>query len=111
VKDFSLRDEYTLADYGLFSSNGLDDFLQPLQVFRLCGSLISWDSPVLIGLTDLTIHPTYLASEWPNLSDIAAVLAACPELRSLALIGIALSEDLETQVGPTSLSKLEALDL
>jgi hypothetical protein len=92
--------------YVLFDSSG------PLRTFNLCGPVVpTWQTFRFSGLTELKLIPRISESFTTTPTQVAHVLSACPELRSLALIRMKLGTTPGASIQPAFLPKLEALDL
>ncbi|KAG8693737.1 hypothetical protein FRC08_008934, partial [Ceratobasidium sp. 394] len=96
----------------LVTSGDLDGLLQPLEVLGILGFYMPLEAPVYHGLTVLRLAPFGLGrpTPCPTLLQLSSVLAACPELCTLALMSCDFDTGLEA-VEPVSLPKLRVLDL
>ncbi|KAG8772250.1 hypothetical protein FRC12_003183 [Ceratobasidium sp. 428] len=91
--------------------NKLDTFLQSLQVIGIRGFFIPLATPAYYGLTVLKVMPCEFRWSHPRLVELRNALAACPRLRSLALIECRFEFDSQSPVEPVLLPDLEILDL
>ncbi|KAG8727585.1 hypothetical protein FRC12_022391, partial [Ceratobasidium sp. 428] len=91
--------------------NKLDTFLQSLQVIGIRGFFIPLVTPAYYGLTVLKVMPCDFGWSHPRLVELRDALAACPRLRSLALIECRFEVDSQSPIEPVLLPDLEVLDL
>ncbi|QRW03331.1 isoamyl alcohol oxidase [Ceratobasidium sp. AG-Ba] len=121
VKELSLpvHNEFGWNHHGwhLLSTIPLDQgyvnpFLAPLRTLRLEYFFFHWDSAAYRGLAHLEI--SHLPSECsPTLKQMADILAASPELRTLKLRGVDIitGHDNVSSFSPITLSKVEVLSV
>ncbi|KAF8609358.1 hypothetical protein BDV93DRAFT_518189 [Ceratobasidium sp. AG-I] len=115
VFDLRLHDTESYAlleiddERSLFPTGPLDPFLLSLQSLSLHGPVLEYSSPAFRGLTDLMIIPKDFFELM--LEGIWTILVSCPELRSLALINVSLTDEGDWPVDAANLPNLEILDL
>ncbi|KAG8739830.1 hypothetical protein FRC12_016182 [Ceratobasidium sp. 428] len=96
-----------------FFAGDLNAFFQSLQVIGMRGFFIPFTAPAYRDLTVLKIMPYVFELSQPStLVELRNALAACPKLRSLALIECHFVEiDSQMPIEPVFLPDLEVLDL
>ncbi|KAG8728487.1 hypothetical protein FRC12_021697 [Ceratobasidium sp. 428] len=95
-----------------FFTGELNAFFQSLQVIGMRGFFIPFTTPAYHDLTVLKIMPFLFELSQPStLVEIRNALAACPKLRSLAIIECYFEIDSEVSIEPALLLDLEVLEL
>ncbi|KAG8692720.1 hypothetical protein FRC09_011000, partial [Ceratobasidium sp. 395] len=95
-----------------FFAGDLNAFFQSLQVIGMRGLFIPFTTPAYQDLTVLKIMPCEFRLSQPStLPELRNALAACPKLRSLAIIECNFEIDSQASIEPVLLSDLEVLDL
>ncbi|KAG9118280.1 hypothetical protein FRC07_007279, partial [Ceratobasidium sp. 392] len=94
-----------------FFGGDLDCFLRSLRIIGMRGFLIPFNTPAYRDLTVLKIMPFEFREPRPTLPALRGALAACPQLRSLALIECMFEISTGVPIDPVLLPNLEVLDL
>lgn len=93
-----------------FVSEQSAQFLRPVRVLALTSIVLDWASTVFHGLVDLRIS-SLMDEVCPSITEIAAILAACPDLETHKLSHVSIKQDDAAPPDPVYVRCLKCLNL
>ncbi|QRV80370.1 hypothetical protein RhiJN_08385 [Ceratobasidium sp. AG-Ba] len=96
--------------YGLASMLAFQSFFESLHTLRLHEILVPLNANIHRGLVELHLY-NCLSDYILDQSTMLEILTACPELRSLKLVGINIIKSHEPNLEPVALNQLEVFTL
>ncbi|KAG8735557.1 hypothetical protein FRC10_010398, partial [Ceratobasidium sp. 414] len=92
---FDIRDALLSSANERITKSDFEAFFQPVRTLHLAANFIPLDSTIYRGLVELSISggSGYALQPQHSKRQLAAVLAACPKLRTLVLLDFAATPD------------------